>query len=127
MFTHACTLDPMAIGTNSLCFINLSEATWPLTVNFVAKKSAFQIPFLHLGLKLTGMISIDRENLHSAIQSLNKTAEIVKSEQRSFGIAPEGTRRRSRSIGRDSLQKLKKGPFHLAKACNIDIIPVAII
>jgi 1-acyl-sn-glycerol-3-phosphate acyltransferase len=73
------------------------------------------------------MIPIDRGNLQSAIESLNQTASLVIEEDRSIGISPEGTRRRSPSIGPDQLLPFKKGPFHLAKSTKSDIIPVAII
>jgi 1-acyl-sn-glycerol-3-phosphate acyltransferase len=73
------------------------------------------------------MIPIERENLKSAIATINNAGELVIREKKTMCIAAEGTRRRSNSIGPDHLLPLKKGPLHMAKACNVDIVPACII
>lgn len=78
-------------------------------------------------MRATGQIPIDRENLNSAIATLQSTANLASSEHKTIAIAPEGTRRRSNSIGPDQVLPFKKGPFHLARAIGTDIIPCAII
>lgn len=82
---------------------------------------------LGLLLKISGAIPIQRENLTEAKKSLNIAAELAVEQDRSIGIAPEGTRRRSASIGPGHLLPLKKGPFHLAKNSKAAIVPAAII
>ena len=45
---------------------------------WVAKKSLFEIPVLGQALSRMGSISVDRENLRSAVQSLDRATAIVK-------------------------------------------------
>lgn len=78
-------------------------------------------------MKLAGHIPIDRQNLKYAIETLKGTASFAVSEKKTIAIAPEGTRRRALSTGPDELLPFKKGPFHLAKSMNADIVPVALI
>lgn len=87
---------------------------------FVAKKSLFQIPIFGLTLTRMGSISVDRSNLQSAIQSLNKATAIVKSGV-SMIIFPEGTRATSRE-----LLPFKKGVFIMALKAGQPIVPVSI-
>jgi 1-acyl-sn-glycerol-3-phosphate acyltransferase len=115
MFSHGSNLDPL-----------LLLGTYPFFANFVAKKSLFKIPIFGTVMKTIGQIPIDRANLTSAIETLNTTAHVATSESRTVAIAPEGTRRRSNSVGPDQLLPFKKGPFHLSKAVGVDIIPCAI-
>lgn len=114
MLTHSSTLDAVAsIGYSDL------------PVNFIAKKSLFKIPFFSSCLKAHGTVPIDRTNLKNAIDSLSVAAEMVKKDQKSIIVSPEGTRRRSKSIGDGSeLLPFKKGPFHLAKNSGCSITPL---
>jgi len=115
MFSHGSNLDAPIL-----------QSTYPYFLHFVGKKELFRVPVLGQYLKAIGQIPIDRENLSAAVKSLNDTGEMIRNEQKSVAIAPEGTRRRSKSGGPDQIQGFKKGPFHLAKACERDIIPVII-
>ena len=58
---------------------------------WVAKKSLFQIPVLGQALSRMGSISVDRDNLRSAVQSLDRATALVKRGV-SLIIFPEGTR-----------------------------------
>ena len=130
MFSHGSNLDPLII-----------QRSFSNYLQFVSKKELFNIPVIGYILKSMGQIPIDRNNLDAAIDSLNKTSDLIQKNHSSVCIAPEGTRRRSNSIGPDQIQPFKKGnfvlkntelicnkgPFHLAKACNVDIIPAIII
>jgi len=87
---------------------------------FVAKKSLFRIPVFGQALARMGSISVDRDNLQSAIQSLNRATAIVKSGV-SMIIFPEGTRAASRE-----LLPFKKGVFIMAMRAGQPIVPVSI-
>jgi len=87
---------------------------------WVAKKSLFKVPVLGQALARMGSISVDRNNLQSAIQSLNKATAIVKSGV-SMIIFPEGTRATSRE-----LLPFKKGVFIMALRAGQPIVPVSI-
>jgi len=87
---------------------------------WVAKKSLFHIPILGQALTRMGSISVDRENLRSAVQSLDRATAIVKSGV-SMIIFPEGTRSLSRE-----LLPFKKGVFIMAMKAGQPIVPVSI-
>lgn len=87
---------------------------------WVAKKSLFHVPVLGLALSRMGSISVDRENLRSAVQSLDRATAIVKSGV-SMVIFPEGTRSLSRE-----LLPFKKGVFIMALKAGQPIVPVSI-
>jgi 1-acyl-sn-glycerol-3-phosphate acyltransferase len=87
---------------------------------WVAKKSLFRLPIFGQALSRMGSISVDRDNLQSAIQSLNKATAIVKSGV-SMIIFPEGTRAASRE-----LLPFKKGVFIMALKAGQPIVPVSI-
>ena len=87
---------------------------------WVAKKSLFEIPFLGQALSRMGSISVDRENLRSAVQSLDRATAIVKRGV-SLIIFPEGTRAMSRE-----LLPFKKGVFIMAIKAGQPIVPVSI-
>eukprot|EP01016_Furgasonia_blochmanni_P013245 TRINITY_DN1671_c0_g1_i1.p2 TRINITY_DN1671_c0_g1~~TRINITY_DN1671_c0_g1_i1.p2 ORF type:complete len:237 (-),score=44.52 TRINITY_DN1671_c0_g1_i1:199-909(-) len=117
MFAHGSNLDPPSV-----------MATFPTAQPvFVAKDSLFKVPLWGTVMKKTGHICIDRANLKSAIDSLGEAASRVQESKKCVAIAPEGTRRRSNSIGPDQLLDFKKGPFHLAKNAEVDIIPVSLM
>lgn len=111
MFSHGSNLDPLLIRNLPPLLIDLIflVGTYPFFANFVAKKSLFKIPIFGTVMKTIGQIPIDRANLTSAIETLNTTAHVATSESRTVAIAPEGTRRRSNSVGPDQLLAFKKG------------------
>jgi 1-acyl-sn-glycerol-3-phosphate acyltransferase len=87
---------------------------------WVAKKSLFQIPVLGQALSRMGSISVDRNNLRSAVQSLDRATAIVKRGV-SLIIFPEGTRALTRE-----LLPFKKGVFIMAIKAGQPIVPVSI-
>jgi 1-acyl-sn-glycerol-3-phosphate acyltransferase len=95
-------------------------ATLPGRFLWVAKKPLFRVPVFGQALTRMGSISVDRSNLPSAIQSLNKAAAIVKSGV-SMIIFPEGTRATCRE-----LLPFKKGVFIMALKAGQPIVPVSI-
>lgn len=78
-------------------------------INFIAKKSLFKIPIFGYLIKQIGSIPIDRENLTSAISSLNYAAEEIREKKKNISISPEGTRRRKPSIEEPRITTFKKG------------------
>jgi len=95
-------------------------AVLPKKTRFVAKQSLFKVPILGWALRVSDFIPIDRENRASAIRSLNDAAQKVRGG-RPLVLFAEGTR----SAG-DTLAPFKRGPFHLALAAGVPIVPVAI-
>ncbi|NDY41680.1 1-acyl-sn-glycerol-3-phosphate acyltransferase [Dissulfurirhabdus thermomarina] len=106
---HASQLDILAL------FVAL-----PIQFRFVAKKELFHLPLLGPAMRFTGYIPIDRSGGRSAVESLNRAAEVVRS-----GVAvlifPEGTRSPD---GR--LRPFKPGGVLLARKAGTPVLPVAI-
>ena len=87
---------------------------------FVGKAELFRIPVFGRAAHAAGMIAIERENRKSAFESYRVAADRIRAGA-SVVVFPEGTR------GRDySLRPFKKGPFVLAVAAGVPIIPTIV-
>lgn len=109
MSNHQGTFDIMA-----------SMASIPGTARFIAKKELFRIPVFAQGMRLAGIIEIDRGNSQRAKRSIEKAVGVVQ-DGVSVIIYPEGTRSRDGSI-----QPFKKGGFVLALDAQVPIAPMVI-
>jgi 1-acyl-sn-glycerol-3-phosphate acyltransferase len=92
----------------------------PPKARFVAKQELRKVPIVGGAMAASGMIFIDRANRSRAIKSLRVAAEQIRAG-RPVVMFAEGTRSRD---GR--LHPFKKGPFHLALAAGVPVVPVAI-
>ena len=84
----------------------------------VGKKEIIKIPFFGLVYWLSGHLLIDRSNREKAIESMNGLSKIVKKNNLSIWIWPEGTRSED-----GKLLPFKKGFAHLALATKLPIVP----
>jgi len=100
--------------------IPVLQACLPVHFRWLAKTELFKIPIFGWAMKRAGYISIDRSNKESAIQSLKRTANIIKNGA-SVIIFPEGTRSRNQNV-----QPFKKGGFVLAVDSGVPIVPVVL-
>jgi 1-acyl-sn-glycerol-3-phosphate acyltransferase len=85
---------------------------------FVTKAELFRIPVLSFGMRAVGMIRIERENRKAAFGSYDQAAARIRGGTHVV-VYPEGTRGFSYE-----LRPFKKGPFVLAIAAGVPIIPV---
>lgn len=104
----------------SLYDIPASFIAVPLTSRFIAKKELFKIPILSTGMRLTGMLEIDRGNSTEAKKTLEKAAQTIN-DGCSVIIFPEGTRSKN-----GEMQSFKKGGFIIAIQGGIPILPMVI-
>ena len=104
----------------SLFDIPVIAATVPGSLRFVAKKELFRVPIWGQAMRAARIISIDRQNRQSAIESLREAGEVLHSGIHIW-IAPEGTRSHDGEIG-----PLKKGGFMLAVDTGTPILPMTI-
>lgn len=87
---------------------------------FVTKAELFRVPFFGQGMRIVGMIRIERENRKAAFASYDEAAARIRAGA-PVVVFPEGTRGRSYA-----LRPFKKGPFVLAVAAGVPIVPVLI-
>jgi 1-acyl-sn-glycerol-3-phosphate acyltransferase len=92
----------------------------PRSFRFVAKQELFEIPVFGAYMRLGGHIPVDRRNRARAVQSLRQAGETVRAGT-SLVVFPEGTRSRDGLV-----HPFKKGPFVVAQAAGVPVIPVAI-
>jgi 1-acyl-sn-glycerol-3-phosphate acyltransferase len=89
-------------------------------MNFVAKAELRRIPLFGRAAERSGQIFIERENRKAAFAAYQRAAERIK-DGATVIVFPEGTR------GSEyALRPFKKGPFVLAIAAAVPIIPVYI-
>ena len=80
----------------------------------------FSYPVWGYLAKKYGVIPLVRQELGSAITSLEKLEDVINNGTSAM-IAPEGTRSLDGKLG-----NFKKGPFHVAKNTGVTIIPVGL-
>lgn len=92
----------------------------PGTMRMVTKTELFRIPLFGRAMRAAGFVEVDRSNRAQAIASLRHAA-LALARGTHIWIAPEGTRSRTRELGR-----FKKGGFVLARDTGAAILPIAI-
>lgn len=93
-------------------------AEFPGTVRFVYKKGMDWIPLMGQAMRAARHIPINRHNRSAAFAAYDEAAKFVR-EGTSAVVFAEGTRSRD---GR--LKPFKKGPFVLALAAGVPVVPV---
>ncbi|MFL5489045.1 MAG: lysophospholipid acyltransferase family protein [Gemmatimonadaceae bacterium] len=87
---------------------------------FVAKAELFKVPVFGKAMRAAGMIEIQRENRKAAFGAYDVAAERIRANN-SVVVFPEGTR------GHEyALRPFKKGPFVLAIAAGVPIVPIVV-
>jgi 1-acyl-sn-glycerol-3-phosphate acyltransferase len=104
---HQSWFDILALG-----------GTVPGTIRFVAKMEMASIPLLGQAMRAAGHIYIDRQNRAQAIEAYKEVAGVIRQGLNTV-VFPEGTRSRT-----GALQPFKKGPFVLALAAQVPVVPV---
>jgi len=89
-------------------------------VRMMGKASLFRIPIFGWVIRLAGFVPVIREDRDAAIESGNQAAKLLR-QGLDFAIFPEGTRSRD-----GNLLPLKKGPFFIAQAGGVPVVPVRV-
>jgi 1-acyl-sn-glycerol-3-phosphate acyltransferase len=111
--------EPHIFVANHLSWFDIpSLAGYLPRYKFVAKAELFKIPIFGPAIRAVGMIPIERENRKAAFDSYKVAAEKIQ-HGNSVVVYPEGTRGTSYPI-----RPFKKGPFVLAIAAGVPIVPV---
>jgi 1-acyl-sn-glycerol-3-phosphate acyltransferase len=111
---------PVVYIANHTSFIDILAilAELPGTIRFVYKKGMSWIPLLGTAMRAARHIPIDRRNRSAAFAAYDEAAEFIR-QGASAVVFAEGTRSRN---GR--LKPFKKGPFVLAIAAQVAVVPV---
>lgn len=88
-------------------------------IAFVSKPSNFKIPFFGRIIRKCCFMPIDRENPRNAITTIIKSAKLLKKQEVSIGIYPEGTRSKT-----CQLLPFHNGVFKIAQKAEV---PVAVV
>jgi 1-acyl-sn-glycerol-3-phosphate acyltransferase len=113
--------DPRIFASNHVSWFDVPALAKILPrYKFVAKAELFKVPIFGSGMRAVGMIEIQRENRKAAFGAYEIAAERIKHGS-SVVVFPEGTR------GHDyPLRSFKKGPFVLAIAAGVPIVPIIV-
>ena len=109
LFNHRNNFDPVI--TCSLVRDNFTG---------IAKKELENDPLVGSLGRLIDAVFIDRDDAKSAVESLHKVEEAARNGL-SIVVAPEGTRLDTHEVG-----PFKKGPFRIAMAAGVPVVPVVI-
>jgi 1-acyl-sn-glycerol-3-phosphate acyltransferase len=91
---------------------------FPFFMYFIAKQELKKVPLFGWANTLVGTIWIDRKNKDKAIETMEKAGQDIKNGKNVISF-PEGTRSKTGEIG-----TFKRGSFHLAQKCHVDIVPI---
>jgi 1-acyl-sn-glycerol-3-phosphate acyltransferase len=107
---HLSTLDIMA------CLLAV-----PIPIRFLAKKELFRIPVLAQGMRMVGIIEVDREARGAVHTDVNRQSRELIEKGRSLIIYAEGTRPRN-----GVMKPFKKGAFTMAITSGLPVLPLSI-
>jgi 1-acyl-sn-glycerol-3-phosphate acyltransferase len=93
----------------------------PLPIRFLAKKELFRIPILAQGMRMVGIIEVDREARGAVHTDVNRQSKDLVEKGRSLIIYAEGTRPRN-----GVMKPFKKGAFTMAISSGLPILPLSI-
>ena len=86
-------------------------------IAFISKPSNFKIPFFGRIIRKCCFMPIDRENPRKALPSINRAAKLLRKQEVSIGIYPEGTRSKS-----CELLPFHNGVFKIAQKAEAPIV-----
>ncbi|MEK6287767.1 MAG: lysophospholipid acyltransferase family protein [Acidobacteriota bacterium] len=89
-------------------------------IAYLGKKEVFKYPIFGQGIRLIGVVSVDRSNTTAAVESARQATENLR-RGKSYVVYPEGTRSPD---GR--LLPFKKGAFMMAIDAGVPIVPISI-
>ena len=93
----------------------------PNRMAMIFKKELAGIPFFGWQLKLGPYVMIDRQNIESALGSIEEAKKLMETKNVSILVFAEGTRSKTGEI-----QPFKRGAFRLATKVGYPIVPVSI-
>jgi 1-acyl-sn-glycerol-3-phosphate acyltransferase len=116
---NASSGEPHIFASNHVSWFDVPSLASTLPRNrFVAKSELFKVPIFGRAMRAAGMIEIQRDNRKAAFGAYDVAAERIRGGK-SVVVFPEGTRGSAYP-----LRPFKKGPFVLAIAAGVPIVPI---
>ncbi|MCM1193569.1 MAG: 1-acyl-sn-glycerol-3-phosphate acyltransferase [Butyrivibrio sp.] len=101
--------------------------TWYLlrknNMAFVSKQENFKVPLFGRMIRKCCFLAIDREDPKASLRTIMKAADLMKRNEASVGIYPEGTRNRTPEKG---LLPFHNGVFKMAQMAKAPIVVAAL-
>lgn len=91
-------------------------------IAYISKASNFKIPWFGRFIRRCCFMDIDRENPRNAIVTINRAAGLLKDQEVSIGVYPEGTRSKC-----GELLPFHNGVFKVAQKAGSDIAVVSVL
>jgi len=96
--------------------------TWYLLrdydIAFISKEANFHVPFFGRIIRKCCFLPIDRVNPRNALITINKAVDLIKRNEVSIGVYPEGTRNRTDAV----LLPFHNGVFKIAQWANVPLV-----
>lgn len=89
---------------------------------FISKESNFKIPVFGRIIRKCCYMAIDRENPRNAIKTINRAGNLIKSNEVSVAVYPEGTRNKECN----GLLPFHNSVFKIAQKANVPIVIVGV-
>jgi 1-acyl-sn-glycerol-3-phosphate acyltransferase len=116
---HVAGDEPRIFASNHVSWFDVPSLAKSLPrYKFVAKAELFKVPIFGRAMRSAGMIEIQRENRKAAFGAYEVAADRIR-DGNSVVVFPEGTRGHAYP-----LRPFKKGPFVLAIAAGVPIVPI---
>lgn len=109
---HLSSYDVLATG----------DALMKYQLGAISKPSNFKIPFFGRLVRRCCFYAIDRENIRNAVKTISLAADVLKTDESSLIVYPEGTRNRSC----EGLLPFHNVVFRIAQKANAPIVVVTI-
>ena len=104
----------------SLIEVPLWVAYLGRNIAYLGKKEVFKYPIFGYGIRLVGVVPVDRSNSPAAVESAKLATENIR-RGKSYVVYPEGTRSRD-----GGLLPFKKGAFIMAIDAGVPVVPITI-
>ncbi len=123
---HTKGLEKIPQGTRFLLVSNHRSKFDPITtwyilrkydLAFISKDANFHIPFWGRIIRRCCFLSISRENPRKAMETIMNATSLIKNDQVSMGVYPEGTRNYE-----PGLLPFHNGVFKIAQKANVPVL-----
>ena len=127
---HASGLEKVPEGERFLLVSNHRSkfdpiVTWHVLndrqLAFISKAENFKVPVFGKIIRKCAFMSIDREDAKNAVRTINKAADMMKKDEVSMAVYPEGTRSKD-----CVLLPFHTGVFRIAQKADSPVVVVAV-